>query len=211
MKKLLIIATIVLNVAYTLAGSPEYKNAMIETIKTMDSAKTGTDLMAIAGKFELIASNENTEWLPLYYAAFCYTRASFEIKEEDKRDLACDRSIELINNALKLRPSESELYTLMGFAYIAKLNVSPMMRGMTYVPKAKDFLEKGKSLNAQNPRPVYLLGTITYHSPSFMGGGRENALPQLNEALALYEKYPPADSLMPNWGKEACVQLINQK
>jgi hypothetical protein len=211
MKKILISIVFACQIIVAFAANPEYQQVMFTNIRSIDTSKNYQSYTAIGGAFEQIASAEPMEWLPLYYAAFCYTLATYNTQDADKRDMLADCSLELADNALKLRPSESELYTLMAFAYIAKLNVNPMVRGMVYMSKVNDFLDKAKELNPSNPRPYYLKATMTYYSPEFVGGGREKALPQLNEAFNKFNAYNVSDSLMPKWGKEHCLQLINEK
>ena len=192
------------------AGSPEFHDAMLSNIKSLDTTKKFDDYIALAGTFEQISTVDKTEWLPQYYAAFCYIQASFNVTDEDKKDVMADKALEITDNALKLRPTESELYTLVGFANLAKLSAKPMLRNMTYVGKIKDFLEKACQLNPNNPRPVFLLGTLTYNSPEFIGGGKEKALPQLKDALEKFNTFTPSSNLSPSWGKGACEYYINK-
>lgn len=193
------------------AVNPEYHETMLTNIKAMDTTTCADGLISLAGRFEQIAKVETMEWLPLYYASFGYIRASFAIKEEDKRDLIVDKAIELVNNALKLYPTESELYSMMGFAYIAKLNINPMLRAMVYIPKAKDMFGKSREFNPSNPRPYYLLATITFNTPEMFGGGKEKALPELKEAMEKFDHYNLTDSIMPNWGRQHCLSMLEQK
>jgi hypothetical protein len=211
MKKILISVLTALLSSTVFVGSPEFHDAMLENIKSIDTTKKYSDFIALAGTFEQIASVEKSEWLPKYYAAFCYIQASFGIPDEDKKDVMANKAIEIADNALKLRPTESELYTLIGFANIAKLSAKPMLRGMTYSSKIKDFLVKACELDSKNPRPVYLLGTLTYNTPEFAGGGKEKAMTQLKDALTKFNEFVPVNDLSPLWGKKGCEYYINKK
>jgi hypothetical protein len=61
------------------------------------------------------------------------------------RDELTDEAIENIEKALVLSPSESELYTLLGFSYLSKMNTGSTLRAIIYLPKAKQALNKAIS------------------------------------------------------------------
>jgi hypothetical protein len=82
---------------------------------------------------------------------------------------------------------------------------------MKYLPKAKQVLNKAKQLNPANPRPYYLLANIIYFTPKIYGGGKEKALPLLNEAIDKFNKFKPVYDIMPVWGKTDCLDLITDK
>ena len=211
LKRLVLIAFIIFSFVNLRSSSPEYYMVMTNNVKIADTTNSVEGLIAIADQFEQVSSVDTSEWLPLYYAAFALSRASFSISDNAKRDATVDHAIELLNKALALNPGESEIFALLGFTYLAKLNVQPMVRGMEYTQKAQATLEQAKAMNPANPRPEYLIGTITYHMPSFLGGGKEKALPQLQAAMLKFDAFTPSDSIMPNWGRRHCLSLINQK
>jgi tetratricopeptide (TPR) repeat protein len=212
MKKIISLISLAIFCVSVFAVSPEYHDAMLTNIKSIDTIKKSDDYLAMAGTFEQIADNEKMEWLPKYYAAFCYVNASFATQEnEDKKDLYADKALQLADEALKLRPTESELYSLIGFANLAKLSSRPMLRGMTHTSIVKDYLNKSMELNPNNPRPYYLMGTLTYNLPGFMGGGKENAMPQLQVAIEKFNKFVPSSELSPMWGRRHCEYVMNQQ
>jgi hypothetical protein len=210
MKTILISAFTIIMAVSAFATSPEYHDAMLLNIKNIDTTKTGDDFIALAGTFERIASVEKDEWLPLYYASYCYIQASFNVKDEDKKDVMADKAIELIDNVSKIRPTESELFTLSGFADMAKLSAKPMQRGMTYMSKIRESMNKAMELNPKNPRPMYLLGLLTYNTPEMWGGGKDKAMPQLKEAQEKFNNFVPENDLSPAWGKSGCEYFINK-
>src|SRR5690606_17244612 len=106
-----------------------------------------------------IARVKSDAWLPVYYAAYNLVIASFTEKDKDDlRDSYADKAAELMEKALKSHEKESELMTMLGYAYQAKLSVSPMTRGMVYSGKVTETLEKAIKMNPANPRPYHLLG-----------------------------------------------------
>ena len=184
---------------------------MKENIHVMDSVSNTNSIISIAKQFEEISNTEVKEWLPLYYAAYSLLKAAFEVQDNVKSDELTDHAIEKIEKALALEPSESELYALMGYTYISKMNTGSTLTAMKYLPKAKQVLNKAKQLNPANPRPYYLLANIIYFTPKIYGGGKEKALPLLNEAIDKFNKFKPVNDIMPVWGKTDCLGLITDK
>jgi len=184
---------------------------MKENIHVMDSVSNTNSIISIAKQFEEISNTEVKEWLPLYYAAYSLLKAAFEVQDNVKSDELTDHAIEKIEKALVLEPSESELYALMGYAYISKMNAGSTLTAMRYLPKAKQVLNKAKQLNPANPRPYYLLANITYFTPKIYGGGKEKAMPLVNEAIDKFNKLKPVNDIMPVWGKTDCLDLITDK
>jgi tetratricopeptide (TPR) repeat protein len=200
--------------SYTLnanAQSQEYLRVMKENIHVLDSVSNSNSIISIAKQFEEISNTEVREWLPLYYAAYGLLKAAFEVQNNDKRDELTDRAIEIIEKALVFAPSESELYALMGFSCISKMNTGSVFRAITYLPKSRQVLNKAKQLNPANPRPYYLLASIIYYTPKIYGGGKEKAMPLLNEALDKFNKFNPVNAIMPIWGRTECLNLITEK
>jgi tetratricopeptide (TPR) repeat protein len=184
---------------------------MKENIHVLDSVDHYSSILSIAIQFEEISKTEVKEWLPLYYAAYGLLQAAFAVQDNDKRDELTDRAIGMIEKALVLAPAESELYTLMGYAYISKMNTGSTLMDIKYLPKTKQVLNKAEQLNPANPRPYYLNGNITYYTPKIYGGGKEKAMPMLNEALDKFNRFKPVNAIMPVWGKKDCLDLINEK
>ena len=193
------------------AQSPDYLKEMKENIRVLDSVNNVNSLISIAQQFEKISDSEVKEWLPVYYSAYGLAKAAFEVQDNDTRDKFTDLAIEKTEKALVLAPSESELYTLLGFSYLSKMNTGSTIRAMKYLPKAKQVLNKAKQLNPANPRPYYLLGNIIYFTPKIYGGGKEKAMPLLNEAIDKFNQFKPVSDIMPVWGKKDCLDLINSK
>jgi tetratricopeptide (TPR) repeat protein len=193
------------------AQSTEYLRVMKDNIYILDSVSNTNNIISIVKIFEEISNNEVKEWLPIYYAAYGLLKAAFEVQDKNQSDDLTNQAIEKIEKALMLEPSESELYALMGYAYISKMNAGSTLTGMKYLPKTKQVLNKAKQLNPANPRPYYLLANITYFTPKMYGGGKEKALPLLNEAIDKFNKFKPVNNIMPAWGKEDCLHLITDK
>lgn len=183
---------------------------MSKNIVQMREAKTVEEIQQTANMFERIALAEQQEWLPLYYAALIYINMSSQEKQDEKKDLYLDKAQVQLNKAFKLQPKESELYVLQGYLHMIRIGVSPMVRGMKYSGLATEALEKAKSLNADNPRAYFLLGSNKFHTPAMFGGGPNAAKPYLIEAKAKFEKQQFVSPIAPNWGEKQTIYLLEQ-
>ncbi len=153
-RKILMFAVIAISLGVK-AQTP-LENAINDGLSQLDSAKSITDMQAIASKFERIAMTESARWEPLYYLAYIQVNMSFWEKDGDKKDAILDLAEKNIEKSLSLNGDKSELYAIQGFLYQGRIQVSPM-RGMTYSQKASDILEKSIEANPENPRPHFLL------------------------------------------------------
>ncbi len=53
-----------------------------------------------------------------------------------------------------------------------------------------------------------LKGLSLFYSPAQYGGGPDNAIPVLEQAVALFEKEKPVDPLKPTWGLEETLTFL---
>ena len=179
-----------------------YQKAMSQSIEKLFQAKTIPEYVEVANQFERISTIEKTEWVPLYYASFAYIMISFQETENTKKDQYLDQAQKYLDQAIAIEPNESELYMLQGFLYPSRINIDPMARGMIYVGKMNESLDKALALNPDNPRVYYLRATMTYHMPEAYGGGAAKALPLFQTAAEKFLIFKPKTELSPNWGKE---------
>lgn len=173
-------------------------------------ASTENDFKNLAENFEDIAGVENTEWHPLYYAAFSYINMSFITKDIVKKDVYLDKAQELIDRALEINPEESELFVIQGLVFQGRIQADPKQRSKTYALKANEALKKAKVFNPENPRAYYLLGLNVLHSPKSIGGGPDAACPYFKKAREKYAKYIAPHVLSPSWGAEENEKVYNQ-
>ena len=179
-----------------------YQKAMSQSIEKLFQAKTIPEYVEVANQFERISQIEKAEWLPLYYASFSYIMISFHETDNVKKDQYLDQAQKYLDQAMAIEPNESELYMLQGFLYPSRINIDPMARGMLYMGKINESLDKALALNPDNPRVYYLRATMTYHMPEAYGGGAVKALPLFQTAAEKFQIFKPKTELSPNWGKE---------
>jgi len=188
----------------------QYFNAMQENLKTLAKAKNNEDFQELANQFERIAGAETGEWLPLYYAGYCYINMSFSETNGDKIDLLLDKAQKHIDRAEVIAEKEEEIILLQGFLYLGRISVDPMERGRKYSGKAEDQFIKAKKINPENPRTYFLLGMNTYNMPEMFGGGAQVAQPYFEKADEKFATFEPQNELYPDWGMETNKTMLKE-
>ena len=209
MKKTIIITALISINALSNAQNPKYVAAMEKNVAGLDSIRSTEKLQGLANTFERISSAEKKEWLPLYYAAYCYVNMTYNVKGATI-DTYCDKAETFINKADSINPNNSEIYTLKAQITSARISVNPMIRGQKYGPQAGTLRAKAKELDATNPRPYYLDGTAAFYTPPAFGGGKDKAKAAFEKAKSLFETFKPASSIAPNWGKGATDYFLKE-
>jgi hypothetical protein len=206
--------TIILSVALTSSlfaqDKSEYYQAMGSTLSEMGTVNSNTGYLDLANKFQRIAENQQTEWLPAYYNALCITIYSFGEQVKAKIDPLLDQAQTMVDKAMKINVKESELWVLQGMMYQARIMVDPMTRGQKYSMLANEAFAKAEALNPENPRIYYLQGESLLNIPKAYGGGPEVAKPLFQKAHDKFLTFKPANPLSPNWGKDQNEQLLNK-
>lgn len=207
--KTIITLAILLSVFTSTAFSSNYEEAMKTNILKIDESKNTADFTTLANQFQRIANAEKDKWLPGYYVAYCYARATTisEMPADDKHKLL-DLAQTQIDVLLKTNKTESEIFALQGFIY--QMRITDMMKGMKFSGLSNESLEKAERLNPNNPRVYYLRGANIFYTPVAFGGGKEKAKPMFEKAAALFESQKPANEISPNWGKEHNTQMLQQ-
>jgi len=96
---------------------------------------------------------------------------------------------------------DPERMALLGGCQGLKISLSPIS-GISLGPKAMGLFDRALAQAPDNPRPMVLKGVHLLHSPAFVGGGPEAAIPVLEAAVALAAREPlPADPWAPAWGR----------
>ena len=180
-----------------------YTAAMKSAIESMDQASEPAGFAESANRFERIANAEKSRWLPYYYASYALIVMSYDEPDGGQKDLILDRAQELLDKAMELEPEESELHVLQAFLYPSRIMVDPVGRGMSYIEKEFDSLEKAKKLNPDNPRIYFLEGVNKLNLPPSFGGGIEEGRKLLEAALEKFEAYSSDNPLWPSWGEDA--------
>ena len=209
--KTLTLSIITMMIAASVIGqNDQFATAMSDNLKSLAKAENSEDYQNLANQFDRIAGVETAEWLPLYYAGFCYINMSFSERDGDKVDQLLDKAQKYIDRAEEMNSNSAELAILQGFLFQGRISVNPMTRGMKYAGKADDQFREAKRIDPENPRIYYLLGMNAYNTPSMFGGGAKAAQPHFSEAAEKYKTFEPQSKLDPNWGEESNKNMLEQ-
>ncbi|OFY71377.1 MAG: hypothetical protein A3G23_04285 [Bacteroidetes bacterium RIFCSPLOWO2_12_FULL_37_12] len=192
------------------AQEDRYLSGMKKGLSIIDSAKSSDDFIMAGNFFERIALAEKSMWLPFYYASLSYNMAGIMGKEKDLKDSYFDKALSWLDSCQKNKPDSSEVLCLKGYITLMKISVSPMSRGPKFGPEGAKLLEEAKRINPSNPRPYYVHGQNTFYTPAMFGGGKNKALPLLEEAVEKYKTFVPESDLHPNWGKQRAEYLAGE-
>jgi tetratricopeptide (TPR) repeat protein len=205
---LTIVLTFVFASGLLAQNKSEYKQAMGAALAEMPTITDNKVYLDLANKFQRIAENEPSEWLPAYYNGLCTAIYSFVEKDKAKVDPLLDQAQLMVDKALKTNAKESEIWILQGMLYQARIMVDPMTRGQLYIQKANESFAKAEVLNPENPRVYYLQGQSLMNTPAMYGGGKDIAKPLFQKAHDKFLSFKPADAFSPNWGKEPNEQIL---
>lgn len=192
-------------------ANDKFASAMKATLIAMDSGFSNPPgLLAVANKFERIASAEKNQWLPYYYAAFCQVNYGFMQKDLSGLDPIADRAESLLNKADSISPNNSEISVIKAMIATQRMIVNPMQRYMEYGPAIEKHLEAAKVQDATNPRPDYMKGENMKNTPEQFGGGCAAAAAHLKAAKEKFGTFKPASEIHPNWGIERIDMLLKE-
>lgn len=208
MKKIITLTILLTTITATLFAK-SYEDVMAKNIESIYKTGTPTELADLANQFSRIANVEKEKWMPGYYAAYCYTRATVigEISTTEKHKYL-DLAQAGIDKILKIVPKESEVYVLQAFVY--QLRITDASKGYKYSKLSGEALVVAEILNPQNPRIYYLKGSNTFHTPKMFGGGKNKAKPFLEKAAEMFKNQKPENKLSPSWGSYHCKELLQQ-
>ena len=209
MKKRILILLLVIS-AQLQAQSPKFVSAMEKNIALMDTATTLTSMQQAANVFERIGNAEPKEWLPPYYMAWLNIMMSIRETNMQKKDAMLDKALDLVAKADSLMPDNSEIYALKSFALSMKIGIDPATRGQKFGMESGMMLAHAMKLDPENPRAYLLKGQSAMYTPAKYGGGKEVALPLLENAVAKYKTFKPASSIMPHWGSKRADDMLEE-
>ncbi len=211
MKKFVLLAAVICLASFTFAQSEKYTSAMKANIAQIDSVMQKNNAVELSNNFERIADAEKTQWLPYYYAAYTTIIQGFTEQDNSKKDAIADKAQQLIDKAEAISGKEnSETDVIKSMIATTHMMVDPQSRYMTYGPQSTEFIEKAKSLDPTNPRPVLLQAQNTFFTPEQFGGGKDVAKPLFDQATKLDTAFKPETELSPNWGKTSLEYFLSQ-
>ena len=204
MKKFLSVIMLFIAVA-SQAQSDKYIAVMKKNLALLDSAKTSQDFLSVSNAFERIGDAEKTQWLPYYYSGLALSSMAWRDSKLDKDansakiNALCDKAEAIEKNA--------EIYSLRNMSATQQMLVDPQNRWQSYGQEAAADLQAGMKLDPNNPRLYYLQGMSVFGTPEAFGGGKKNAKPLFEKAVALYKTFQ-VKPLYPNWGEKEANDML---
>jgi tetratricopeptide (TPR) repeat protein len=174
-----------------------YVKGMKTGIQIMDKAMNVGQLEQAANFFMDMADQRPTDWLPPYYAAYCYTLMSFMEKQKLLKDKYLDDAQLAIEQAQKIADKNSEILVVQAYIYQMRLEVNPLERMEEYGTMANLTLENAEKLNPDNPRIYYIRAQNMFFAPD---ASRQDACEVVSTAQAKYVTFEPENELSPKWG-----------
>ena len=207
MKHLLLLLVAICLTVITFSQSEKYMNNMKKNIAQLDS-NFSTEM---ANSFVRIGDAEKTQWLPYYYAAYCYVMQTYTGKDNSVKDGLADKATTLINQASTiLGKDNSEIDVIKSMIATAHLTVDPQTRFMSYGSEASTHSQDAQSLDPTNPRPVLLEAQMKFYTPEAFGGGKDAAKVLFDKAALLFANFKPETEISPVWGKSTLNYFLSQ-
>lgn len=211
MKKTIFIAVLSCAAIFTYAQSDKYENAMKANIAQLDSLIIKGNFDELANNFIRIGDAEKTQWLPYYYAAYCYASEGLVGQDNSKKDAIADKADAQITKAESILGKEnSEIEVIKAMIATIHMTVDPQSRYMTYGAAISDNIQKAESLDSTNPRPVLFQAQNKFFTPEQYGGGKDAAKGLFDKAKNLFENFKPTSDISPNWGKSSLEYFLSQ-
>jgi hypothetical protein len=190
----------------TLIDSAAYNKGLV----MIDSAKTTEDYKNAGNYFDALSSGRPNDWLAPLYVGLSYILASRSEPEGKLKEELCNKAQAYIDSANARHADMSESAALQAFLYQARIEVSPMERGLDYSLKADAEIKKAEITNPFDPRPYFLYAMNVYYTPKIFGGGAEKALPLFEQAAEKFNVFVPKLPFMPHWGKQQNLEMIRK-
>ncbi len=204
--KHLITIVVFLTISNVMLIASPYEDAMQQSIQKMYQSTTNEELQSVSATFFRIAEKENSQWQPLYYAAYSLVRTAFFTKDREVVDKNLDTAQNYVDQ-LKLKFSdESEVFVLQALLY--SMRITDAATGMKYSVLSNEAIDNALKQNKNNPRAYYCKGNNVLYTPAMYGGGKDNAKLLFEKAKTLFEKEETTNSLNPRWGKEHNSKML---
>ena len=203
MKNVIISISAIFSLGFNFLSAQEtnrYQQEMQQTLALYDSVKTLADYQNIVNRFERVATAEKEEWLPGYYAGLTYVYMSFvRGLEDDARDEYLDLAQNWVEKCQELSPNNAELVVLEGYVKMAKVSVSPAIRGAYMTPQVSALFSKAVKMDPQNPRAILMQGRWKLGTAQFFGSSTDEACALVAASIPLFEA-EDGSSINPHWG-----------
>lgn len=147
------------------AQNSEYVKAMEEVVTKIQAAPITEDLTPYANQLERMAAAESKEWLPAYWAAYCYTLRSLSETDSDKKDAVLEKAEQWLANAEKRLPNNDEIEVMKATVAGARLAIDPPNRWQKYGQLSEEVLAAAKKSTPKTHESNYWKGKAFFTLP----------------------------------------------
>ncbi|MFT3739432.1 MAG: hypothetical protein QM786_11800 [Breznakibacter sp.] len=190
------------------ASAIDFQKTMEPLVPKVYQTNDRDSLANLSATFYRIGQLFPNEWLPIYYAAYCYVSMTFSDNDAGRIHAALDKAQQLLDNAMKIAPKESEIYVLQSLIYSKR--ITDAGKGYKFSTLSNEALAQAQVLDENNPRIYFCKGQNVLHTPAMFGGGKGKALPLFEKAKVLFDSQTNTGALQPAWGKEANDAMIGK-
>lgn len=189
------------------SGKEEYLAKSLEKAKEI---KNENDLQNSINEITRIEVLDANYWLPSYYIAYMESTQSLFASQDKKEALLADAKARIEKLLDSPYADKSELYTVLGYYYYAKIAQDPQKNGQLFYKDVIINYQKAIGINPANPRPNYLLHLFEEKMSSFMGKKDSDLCEKLAEDKKLFEEFKVADKNYPNWGEKEVIANLQK-
>ncbi len=104
--------------------------------------------------------------------------------KEEAADETLGRAQETLETLVEQTPDSAEAWALLSSTLGMRIGISPMTRGFRYGSRSDAAIERALELEPGNPRVLLIDAISLLNKPSLFGGDRDEAMQQLDRALA---------------------------
>lgn len=196
--------------SFTSGQTQDKEDYLAKSLEKAKGIKNESDLQNSINEIKRIEVLDANYWLPSYYVSYMETTQSFYTTPDKKEALLEDakaRIDKLLDNSAV---DKSELYTVLGYYYYAKIAQDPQKNGQLFYKDVVANYQKAISINPANPRPNYLLHLFEDKMSSFMGKKDSDLCEKLQKDKKLFEDFKVAGKNYPTWGEKEVVTNLQK-
>ena len=201
MKNLIII--LVLSVAELVSAQTNYDKGMQKAFQLW-----GSEPIEASNLFERIASAEQENWIPLYYAAQINILQSFGLQDEEKLTAQLNKAQDLLNDATTISKNNPEIIVLQALLHTAWVAYDGATYGMTLSGKVSALYGQAEQIAPDNPRVILNKAEWGMGSARYFGQDTQPFCKDVERSLELFANFKPESPYHPKWGKERAEQIM---
>jgi len=192
-----------------------FETQLSETLTKINNAKDIKSYFGIINELKRIGALYPNEWLPDYYVALLDIKLSMAIQDKTKKQALLKEALKTITSLKENKKTfESEVLTLEGYYYYAKIAGNPQKNGPLYYKNVIQSYQKAIALDKNNPRPVLMLSIFQKMMSKATGREYTGFCNKLSQIEQMFNRSKPAKEIYPKWGmkllkkqqKESCNQ-----